>query len=81
MSTPMFDVPEHLIIPVNEQGQGPVDEAEAHHWACWCGKESCVTYFMWPCDKRRAHGSHDDCPGVKTHPLCMIDKPTGRKGV
>lgn len=42
MSTPMFDVPEHLMIPVNKDGQGPADENETVGMACWCGgKEDC----------------------------------------
>lgn len=41
MSTPMFDLPEHMLIPVNEDGDGPVDEADAARWVCWCGDDSC----------------------------------------
>lgn len=40
----MFDIPEHMIIPVDEDGNGPVDEAEAHHWVCWCGNPYCQEY-------------------------------------
>jgi hypothetical protein len=32
----MFDVPEHLWVPVNADGDGPVAVWEADHWACWC---------------------------------------------
>lgn len=28
--------------------------------------------FVWPCEKRTAHESHGDCPGVKAHPLTMM---------
>jgi hypothetical protein len=28
--------------------------------------------FVWPCEKRTAHDSHGDCPGVKAHPFTMI---------
>lgn len=37
MGEPMFDMPEHLMIPVTAEGHGPVDEDEAAGWACWCG--------------------------------------------
>jgi hypothetical protein len=26
---------------VNEDGQGPVADDEAHHYACWCGNPKC----------------------------------------
>lgn len=35
MSSPMWDLPDHFMIPVNADGDGPVDEADADHWACW----------------------------------------------
>lgn len=31
-----------------------------------------LSAFVWPCEKRTAHEPHDDCPGVKAHPLTMI---------
>lgn len=35
----MFEVPDHLLIPVNEQGEGPLD-ADEKPWAlvCWCSE-------------------------------------------
>lgn len=41
MSTPMHELPEHMLIPVDENGDGPVPEAEAAHWVCWCGNADC----------------------------------------
>ena len=42
MSPPMWDVPDHMLIPVNKYGQGPADADEAVGEACWCGgKEDC----------------------------------------
>lgn len=41
MSSPMVDVPDHLLIPVNQHGQGPVDEAATVALACWCGTQAC----------------------------------------
>jgi hypothetical protein len=35
-------LPVHLIIPVDENGDGPVPEDETDHWACWCGDEHCT---------------------------------------
>jgi hypothetical protein len=38
----MYDLPEHLPMPVDDMGNGPVDDAEAHRIVCWCPKgESC----------------------------------------
>ena len=34
--TPMYDVPDHLLIPVTADGKGPADETDAHHMECWC---------------------------------------------
>ncbi len=48
MSTPMFEVPEHLPMPVNANGQGPVEEAEAESWTCWCGNPACpLSIALW----------------------------------
>lgn len=33
----MHDMPRHQLIAVDENGDGPVPDKEAHHWACWCG--------------------------------------------
>lgn len=41
MSTPMYDVPEHFPMGVTAKGQGPTDDADLHHYACWCGQQ-CV---------------------------------------
>ena len=43
MSTPMFELPEHLRMGVTAEGQGPVceDEPEFDHWTCWCGEPDC----------------------------------------
>jgi hypothetical protein len=34
----MFDVPEHLTIPVNKYGQGPLEDGDPtfDHYSCWC---------------------------------------------
>ena len=44
MSTPMWDMPEHLEVPVNADGQGPVSDAEADHYVCFCGTPGCTKY-------------------------------------
>ena len=42
MSSPMFDLPEHFPIPVDENGDGPVPYDEVpDRIVCWCGKEDC----------------------------------------
>lgn len=48
MSTPMWDIPEHCSMPVNEQGQGPVNPEEAVGVVCWCGAEGCTAYEDGP---------------------------------
>lgn len=35
-------MPEHMPIPVDVNGQGPVLEDDAHAWICWCGAEECL---------------------------------------
>jgi hypothetical protein len=42
MSTPMWDMPDHLAIPVDELGNGPADEADTVATACWCGNWECT---------------------------------------
>lgn len=48
MSTPMYDLPEHLKIGVNIDGDGPVEESEPgfHHYVCWCGRPGCTLYEL-----------------------------------
>lgn len=41
MSTPMYDMPEHLMMAVNENGQGPADPEETVAFVCWCGTKGC----------------------------------------
>lgn len=38
MSSPMFDLPGHCPIGVNENGEGPVSyhDRDFDHWSCWC---------------------------------------------
>lgn len=43
MTSPMSDdLPEHLLIPVDADGRGPVMAALADRWACWCGVRACT---------------------------------------
>lgn len=44
MSTPMYDLPEHLWMGVNRDGEGPVSEREPDFWdyVCWCGEPGCT---------------------------------------
>jgi hypothetical protein len=48
---------------VAQAGGGPTTHAPAREP---------LRAFAWPCEKRTAHESHGDCPGVKAHPLTMI---------
>lgn len=42
MASPMPELGDHLLIPVDANGNGPVrPTALAHHWACWCGEPRC----------------------------------------
>lgn len=43
MSSPMFDLPDHLPMDINANGQGPADPDEAVATVCW----TCGT--TWPC--------------------------------
>ena len=46
MSTPMYDLPDHMKIGVTKDGNGPVDDQDPDfdHYACWCGKPGCQKY-------------------------------------
>jgi hypothetical protein len=48
---------------VAQAGGGPTTHAPAREP---------LRAFVWPCEKRTAHESHGDCPGVMAHPLTMI---------
>lgn len=41
MSTPMWDVPDHMMMPVTVDGDGPAEGEDVHHLACWCGNQAC----------------------------------------
>lgn len=41
MSSPMFELPEHMLIPCNKDGDGPVPYEEAVKWVCWCEEKDC----------------------------------------
>ena len=45
MSTPMYDLPEHLEMGLTVDGYGPVlseDDPDFDHWGCWCGTPGCA---------------------------------------
>lgn len=46
VSSPMYDLPEHLKIGVTVNGEGPVEPPSLafDHWACWCGRPGCTLY-------------------------------------
>jgi hypothetical protein len=35
----MYDMPEHWLIPVTEDGQGPALDDDVHHFVCACGND------------------------------------------
>jgi len=37
----MFDMPEHMMIPVDVNGDGPAEEKMIDHYVCWCGDKTC----------------------------------------
>lgn len=39
MSTPMAEVPEHVMIPLDVNDQGPADPEDTVRWACWCNTD------------------------------------------
>ena len=42
LSTPMYEVPEHLPIPINSDGGGPETDPElVVDIVCWCGEIGC----------------------------------------
>lgn len=40
----MFDLPEHLPLPVNAQGQGPADPDDTVAVVCWCNDPACQEF-------------------------------------
>jgi hypothetical protein len=45
VSTPMWEMPEHLSMPVNSLGQGPeTDESMIAGTICWCMEPLCTRY-------------------------------------
>lgn len=45
MSSPMFEIPEHFPIDVNEKGEGPeTDPDKVVAVVCWCGNKWCRKY-------------------------------------
>lgn len=44
MSTPMYDLPEHIQFPLNADGQGPADGDDFDHWGCWCSDPGCRVF-------------------------------------
>jgi hypothetical protein len=44
MSSPMWDVPEHLLVPVTANGEGPAEGKEIAYYACWCGVKDCARW-------------------------------------
>lgn len=41
MCSPMFELPEHLLIPVDADGNGPAEPENTAREACWCGDNTC----------------------------------------
>ena len=50
MSTPMYDVPVHFLMPINDYGGGPeLDPKKVVRTICW----SCMPEEDWPCEAYR----------------------------
>lgn len=45
MSTPMHGLPEHLLFPINANGDGPADPDEMVGYVCWCGDRTCMRWL------------------------------------
>ena len=35
----MHDMPEHLMVPIDEDGNGPVGQSETWGYRCWCNTD------------------------------------------
>ena len=46
-------MPIHLPMGVTEDGRGPTNDAEAHHFVCWCGHSDCPLTKMLARIQRR----------------------------
>jgi len=45
MSTPMWEMPDHWLLPVNIDGDGPADADHAVRWACACDNRDHCPYM------------------------------------
>lgn len=44
VSSPMYDLPEHMKFPLTKDGQGPATDSDFDHWGCWCGNPDCIKW-------------------------------------
>ena len=53
MTSPMFDLPEHMTMGLTKDGNGPCFEGEPEfdHWGCWCGDPLCRRW-QWVVKRR-----------------------------
>lgn len=68
-------LPVHLPMGVNAQGEGPEDDAKAHHYMCWCGNRECpltqALHLAWSSGTRfhpRARARRDSARRPTTRP-------------
>ena len=65
-------MPKHLPMGVTAEGQGPTNDAEAHHFVCWCGLSDCpLTKALAQAHQQAAVegwevvGAHDDLAALR----------------
>ena len=76
-------MPKHLPMGVTAEGQGPTNDAEAHHFVCWCGLSDCpLTKALAQAHQQAAVegwevvGAHDDLAAWRDEVagvLCVAD--------
>lgn len=70
-------LPTHLPMGVNKDGQGPEDDAEAHHYECWCIDPDCpLTAALRQAWEAGRRVGHDDAETV----LTMLNNDSGWEG-
>lgn len=54
MSTPMEEVPEHVMIPVDINDEGPAEPENTVRWLCWCNTDCGTVQHIYSTDGNRS---------------------------
>lgn len=73
-------MPVHLPFSHTENCEGPTDDVDAHHWACWCPDPDCLLEEAlnraWLAGKRSTQIVPERLRAHPTHTNTMIGRQT-----